>query len=277
MMRFGLLVSSVGEHADARLLAEVAAEAEQAGWDSIFLWDVLRYIARDGEAVVDPWIALTAMAMTTERIRLGTLVTPVARRRPWKLARETTSLDRLSNGRLILGVGLGDMPEVEFGHYGEETDNRVRAGKLDEGLEILNGLWSGDPFAFHGEHYQIAETRFTPTPMQQPRIPIWVVGGWPVKRPLQRAARWDGVFPYSTQGALTPADVVEIRAYIATRRTDDTPFDVVIGGDPTATDQGVSLGDWQAAGVTWMIQGFAEQDDSIARLRAIARRGPRGL
>lgn len=142
-MNYGLYLPNFGDETSVRSLATLAHEAEEAGWDGFFLWDHIVYRARPPVNMVDPWIALTAMAMTTERIRLGTTVTPIPRRRPWILARETASLDQLSGGRLILGVGLGDPPDLEFAQFGEEPDNLIRAAKLDEGLDILAGLWSG--------------------------------------------------------------------------------------------------------------------------------------
>lgn len=271
-MKHGLFVSNIGEHADPRLLAELAREAETTGWDGFFLWDVLIFNAGPEDSVVDPWVALSAMATVTERIRLGTLVTPVARRRPWKLARETTSLDRLSNGRLILGVGLGDTPDIEFGRYGEETDNRVRAQKLDEGLEILDGLWSGQPFSFEGRHYQLEETRYRPTPVQTPRVPVWVVGSWPNQGPFRRAARWDGVFPAGANGRLTLGDLQEIQAYVRSQRTSAEPFDIVLC--PSYLQEGVPLDTWREAGGTWWLESFSERQDSVRKLRELIRQGP---
>jgi hypothetical protein len=192
----------------------------------------------------------------TTRMRIGTLITPVARRRPWKLARETVTLDRLSNGRLTLGVGLGDPVQWDFGFFHEETDAKVRARKLDEGLEILTGLWRGEPFHYQGEQYQLEEMTFKPTPIQSPRIPIWVGGFWPHKLPLRRAARWDGYVPIK-QGGLLPDDCREILASVKQQRTLTTPFDLVGGsdlpGDPAqARDR---LHEYANAGLTWWLEG----------------------
>jgi alkanesulfonate monooxygenase SsuD/methylene tetrahydromethanopterin reductase-like flavin-dependent oxidoreductase (luciferase family) len=170
-------------------------------------------------------------------MRIGTLLTPVPRRRPWKLARETVSLDRLSNGRLILGVGIGDPAQWEYGLFGEETDAKIRAQQLDEGLEILNGLWSGELFGFKGTHYQLDEVRFLPRPIQQPRIPIWVGGWWPNKPPMRRAARWDGVCPGKAYGSLSVDEWRDILAYIHAHRTDDGPFDAVCFGTTHGLDR----------------------------------------
>ena len=157
----------------------------------MFTWDGIAIGTMD---TFDPWVVIAAMAMRTERIRLGAIVTPPSRRRPWKLARETMTLDRLSNGRLILPVGLGALDDAAFGNVGEPTEARVRAELLDETLAILAGLWSGEPFAFSGTHYRFDEMTFRPTPVQQPRIPIWVVGAWPHEKSLRRTLAWDGIY-----------------------------------------------------------------------------------
>src|SRR5262249_33648633 len=163
-------------------------EAEQVGWDGVFVWDVIYEADQPDAPVTDPWIALAAMAMRTERIRLGALLTPLARRRPWKVARETVALDHLSHGRLIFGAGLG-YQALGFTPSGEAYEPTTRAGKLDEGLAILTGLWTGRPFQFGGKHYQVDVPSFLPTPVQSPRIPIWLGGYWPNRKPFQRAAR----------------------------------------------------------------------------------------
>ena len=210
--------------------------------------------------MVDPWVALAAIALITTRIRLGTIVTPLARRRPWKLARETVSIDHLSNGRLILGVGLGDPAIWEYGFFGEETDARIRAQKLDEGLEILTGLWSGEPFAYHGEHYHLKEMVFLPTPIQSPRIPIWVGGYWPNKAPMRRAARWDGFCPINPHSRITPKDRREISAYIQTHRADRDPFDAVHFGTTPGDDLGQAadiVAPYAQVGITWWIEDIS--------------------
>lgn len=241
-MRYGIEFPAAGECGDPRTLAELARLAEEAGWDGVFLEDYAFYrndVYRSvpGAPTHDPWVALAAMAMRTERVRLGTAITPLPRRRPWKLAREAVSLDHLSGGRLILGVGAGDVADEGFTRFGEETDPKRRAGLLDEGLDVLAGLWSGRPFAYEGEHHSVGEVTFLPRPVQQPRIPIWVGGAWPRKGPLRRAARWDGLIPYKHVGDggrqedLTPEDVREILAAVECKREDPAfPFDLVVGG-----------------------------------------------
>ncbi len=188
-LRRGLAVPCfVDDPAD---LVRLGIGAERAGLDGYFLWDHLVHSdSGEGPPIVDPWQVLAVVAARTSRIKLGTMITPVARRRPWKLAKEVTTLDLLSGGRVILGVGLGDPAHAEFGLFGEPTDRRVRAELLDEGLDVLAGLWTGQPFSHEGKHFTVGPVRFSPTPVQRPRVPIWVGGVLPAGGPLARAARW---------------------------------------------------------------------------------------
>jgi alkanesulfonate monooxygenase SsuD/methylene tetrahydromethanopterin reductase-like flavin-dependent oxidoreductase (luciferase family) len=255
-MQFGLTVPPFGDFGDARALADLAHTAEESGWDGFFIWDHMIFDP-SFHPMVDPWVGLSAVALRTERMRLGTLITPLARRRPWKLARETVSLDLLSNGRLILGVGLGDPVQWDFGFFGKETTAAVRAQRLDEGLEILAGLWSGEPFSYEGQQYTLQEVVFKPRPLQQPRIPIWVGGWWPHKGPLRRAARWDGTCMARLGAPLTPQDWREIAAYIVAQRTTDAPFDLVGGGHTSGTDRAADasfVAPYAEAGLTWWIE-----------------------
>ncbi len=275
-MQYALYLPNFGMEHSARGLAELACEAEKAGWDGFFLWDHVNA----GEAdmpMLDVWVALAALAMTTSRIRLGATVTPLPRRRPWKLARETVTLDHLSNGRLTLGVGLG-VPE-DYDPFGEECDAKVRAAKLDEGLEILTGLWKGQPFEHHGEAYQIENVTFNPASLQQPRIPIWVGGWWPTRAPFRRAARWDGVIPLKQgeDGLLSPQDVQEVRDFIRRQRTGDSPFDIAIinwtdPADPIAAAEKVAT--YARVGTTWWLESLYSQQNSLEGLRKRIRLGP---
>lgn len=255
-MFYGISLPPFGDFGDARALAELAREAETAGWDGFFIWDHIVFDP-SWHPIVDPWVGLAAVAMSTDTIRLGTLLTPLPRRRPWKLARETVSVDRLSGGRLILGVGIGDPVRWEFGFFGEETDAKVRAKQLDEGLEVLVGLWTGETFSFDGEHYHLDEMKFVPPPAQHPHIPIWVGGWWPNKAPMRRAARWDGVIPGRLDGELSPGDWHNILAFIQAHRTSDGSFDAVHSGKTSGTnaraDAEVVAG-YAEAGVTWWIE-----------------------
>jgi alkanesulfonate monooxygenase SsuD/methylene tetrahydromethanopterin reductase-like flavin-dependent oxidoreductase (luciferase family) len=223
----------------------------------------------------DPWIALAAIALRTERIRLGTLVTPVPRRRPWKLAREVTTLDHLSGGRMILGVGLGDPSDEEFEWFGElGVDHPTRARMLDEGLAILDGLWRGEPFEFVGEFYRLHEMTFTPRPLQQPRVPIWVGGWWPNWAPFRRAARWDGVVPGRLDRPLSPEDVRDLVHYVGVQRCGSEPFEVVVA-EVTAADRPAAkerVGAFAEAGATWWLEKGGAQPAEIIRTKV--RQGP---
>src|SRR5688572_19821321 len=178
-MKFGFVLPS----GDARAAAELAELAEASGWDGFFVWEPVWG--------VDAWIALTAAAMRTERIRLGTMLTPLPRRKPWDLAGQVATLDNLSGGRVTLSVGLGAIHEGWLA-FEPDQGRRVRAELMDDGLAVLAGLWSGQPFAYEGRHYTVKPTEFAvpPPPVQRPRVPIWVVGGWPAPRSMGRAARW---------------------------------------------------------------------------------------
>lgn len=284
-MRYGISLPCGGECADPRILADLACLAEAAGWDGIFLEDYVQYTNEDyyslpGFPTYDPWVALTAMALNTERIRLGTSVTPLPRRRPWKLARETVSVDVLSGGRLILGVGLGDPRDAGATKVGEPQDARQRAEMLDESLDILVGLWSGKPFSYHGKHYSVDDVTFLPTPAQSPRIPIWVGGVWPKRGPVQRAARWDGACLYKetddgTWQDMTPDDVRALKETIERERSAPTPFDIVIGGRQRSDDLERDRAYMRAvaeAGATWLAEWVPAA--SLDTMRAAIARGP---
>jgi alkanesulfonate monooxygenase SsuD/methylene tetrahydromethanopterin reductase-like flavin-dependent oxidoreductase (luciferase family) len=232
--RRGLFVAPFEELADARLLAELAARAEAAGWDGFFLWDHVDYRA-PVNALADPWVCMAAIAMRTERILTGPLITPPARRRIHKLARETVTLDRLSGGRLIFGAGLGSDNSGEFSRFGEESDAKERARLLDDGLAKLELYWNGE---------------FQPRPVQQPRIPVWLAARWPNRKPVRRALEWDGLFPIDLPG---PDELAELTAEVRAVRPDEG-FEIVVT-NPAGTDPGP----WEAAGATWCLTGFGNQ------------------
>ncbi len=242
--------------------------------------------------MADPWIALSAAAMMTERVCLGALITPLPRRRPWKFARETASLDQLSSGRLVVGVGVGGGQE-QFGDLGDEPDQRTRGEMLDEGLDVVTGLWSGEPFAYSGRHYRLKPAVFRPRPVQQPRILIWVAGTWPHKRPLRRMARWDGMFPLFwgigdplEQQALLRQVVAEVQGLRAANFGQDAqrPFDVIATGETPASqpDRAAEhVAGYAAAGATWWLESLNPERSSgavwsLAQLRERVLAGPLG-
>ena len=253
-MRFAISVPNVGAPA---ALVELAELAEASGWHGFFVWDHL-HLRRDLHLDVhDPWVLLGACAARTTALHLGPVVTPIARRRPQVVAKQITTLDHMTGGKAVLGVGLGFPPDEEFGAFGEPTDPKVHAAMLDESLEVLTGLWSGEPFTHEGEHYRVEGAHFLPRPVQRPRPPVWVAALWPYKRPLQRAARWDGVVPLNPTGnPLTPEIVRSVVDAIGSQRSLDG-FDVVATaqeGDDPAT--------YAEAGATWLIHSTWPGNDS---------------
>lgn len=272
-MKFGFVLP----FGDARIAADYATLAEQAGWDGFFVWEPVWGI--------DAWVSLTAAAMRTERIRLGTMVTPLSRMRPWKLASEAATLDNLSNGRVIISVGLGAL-DTGFEAFGEVTERKKRAELLDEGLDILTGLWRGQPFSYQGKHYTIEETDFypPPAPVQRPRIPIWVVGLWGSKKSMGRALRYDGLLPafkdeQNQWRQSTPEDIHQVKAFIGTRLAEEASFDIVVEGE-TSGDEPRSAAEkvlpWFQAGATWWIEALWEIPRDKSGLDQIRKRISQG-
>lgn len=279
-MKYAIGVVPAGE-VDVHALAELAHLAEGVGWDGFFIEDYITHWTAPDVPTIDPWIGLSAVAMRTERVRIGTLVTPLSRRRPWKVARETATLDHLSNGRLILGVGLGGVDDpINFDRFGEVGNPRQRAGMLDEALDIIAGLWSGKAFSYQGDHYQIDQVTFQPTPLQKPRIPIWVGGGYPNKGPTARAARWDGACLYKeTYGAgwqdMTAEDVRALKEFVETRRASSAPYDIMVGGRARADDwdqERAHIKSVAEAGATWWMDYV--EPTTLAETRQSVARGP---
>jgi alkanesulfonate monooxygenase SsuD/methylene tetrahydromethanopterin reductase-like flavin-dependent oxidoreductase (luciferase family) len=267
-IKLGIVVTT----GEPRIAADLAAAAEARGWDGVFTWDGVALGSMD---TFDPWIVMAAMAMRTERVRLGAIVTPPARRRPWKLARETMTLDRLSNGRLVLPVGLGTTDDAAFGNVGEPTEVRIRAEKLDESLEILCGLWTGEPFGFSGRHYRFEPMTFRPTPIQQPRIPIWPVGAWPNERSMRRTLAWDGVLA-QVEGAESIREIVEWAEREWPAATRDRAWDVIAEGTTPADDPAAAVAvvaEHAAAGATWWVESDWESG-TVETIRRRIEAGP---
>jgi alkanesulfonate monooxygenase SsuD/methylene tetrahydromethanopterin reductase-like flavin-dependent oxidoreductase (luciferase family) len=260
-VRYGVSMPNFGERLDARRVADWSQAAEAAGWDGFFLWDHLFAFAAGPMDAVDPWIALAAAACATSRIRIGTLVTPLPRRRPVVVARQTATLDVLSGGRLVLGVGIGALP-YEWDYCGEEPDQRARAAMLDEHLELLSRLWTGEPVSHEGAHYRLAGPEFAavcyPPPVQRPRVPVWVGGVWPGRGPFLRAARWDGVFPMRVGQPWDVADTGAVRDAVRAVRTAPNPFELAVPGDTEPDDEARHdrHSAHEAAGATWWIEGI---------------------
>lgn len=273
-MKYGFVVTS----GSAQDIVDLAGEVEAAGWDGFFTWDGIS--VGDGLDIFDPWAMLAAVAVKTERVKLGAMVFPLSRRRPWKVAREAMTVDHLSNGRLVIPVGLGAVDDAGFSRvHPEVVDRRQRAERLDETLEILDRAWSGEPVTFSGTHYQLEDVVFQPRPIQQPRIPIWVVGAWPSVKSMTRAVKWDGLM-LALRGSMegpTPEQVREILAWVGAHRTEPGPFDVVLEGVTPGDDRAAAvaqLAPFAEAGVTWWIESMWEDPHDVETLRKRIRQGP---
>ena len=275
-MKFGFITSFGSAHEYILM----AREAERHGWDGVFVWDDISVEPRD---VFDPWVMLGAMSAVTERITLGAMVFSLARRRPWKVARETLTIDHLSNGRFVLPVGLGGTWDGGYSRVNtDDPDRKIRAAKLDECLEILKLAWTGDEVGYDGTHYRMRQMLFQPKPVQQPRIPVWPVGAWPHARSLRRAARWDGIIatdasPGRQDDAVAPGVVAQISSWMNRHRTSSGPFDIVVEGTTSGTDRSADramLEPLEAAGATWWIESRWDRGETPATLLARIRQGP---
>ena len=258
-------------------LAKLALESEKSGWDGFFLWNHL--VEWDKRVpIYDSFTSLVAIALNTTRIRVGTTVTALPRFKPWEVARQTISLDHLSQGRLTLGVGLGTEESCDYERFGENADNKTLAEKLDESLDIITGLWTGRPFSYQGKHYRLQKTSFIPTPVQKPRIPIWVGGFWPRKAPIKRAAKWDGVIPLKLpEKLLEPEDLREITSYLRKRNITKAKFDFVNIGWTTGTNRDrdrEKAAPFIEAGMTWWLESLYTKRDSPEKMRKRIRLGP---
>jgi alkanesulfonate monooxygenase SsuD/methylene tetrahydromethanopterin reductase-like flavin-dependent oxidoreductase (luciferase family) len=279
-VHFSINIPNFGDFADARAVAQVATAAEAAGWDGLFVWDHVVHDKRlrRGQPFGDPWMLLTAAALATSRLRLGTLVTPVARRRPEQLARQVATLDALSGGRVVFGAGLGGPIQDEFASFGDTTDSVVLAERLDEGLELLSRYWSGETVDHDGPHYRVRQTALLPVTVQRPRPPVWIAGYWPNRRPMRRAAKWDGAVPLFKSArhgqAPSPDEVRDLAGYIAQQRGEraDEPFDIVVGGVSEPSTAADELKPLQEAGATWWDERQVQANPDHYRAGPVLRR-----
>ena len=286
-MRFSVNIPNFGDFADPETVAKVASAAEAAGWDALFVWDHVVHDKRRRRSFGDPWMLLTAAALATTRIKLGPMVTPVPRRRPEQVARQVSTLDNLSRGRVIFGAGLGGPVDDEYGSFGEPTDLSLLAERLDEGLDLLDRYWSGDSVTHDGRQYQVDDVTLLPRPVQRPRVPVWIGGYWPHRRPMRRAAAWDGAAPLflsAGHGHAPPVgEVRDLVAYVHAHRRDDPggPFEIVLGGASPVDPAGARdmLGPLREAGATWWDER-RPMDDDVDRLEPVLARieaGPPAL
>lgn len=273
-MKYGFVLP----YGDARTAANLARQAEQAGWDAFFVWEPVWGI--------DGWVCLTAAAMVTQKIKLGTMLSPLSRMRPWKIASEAATLDNLSNRRVILSVGLG-ATDTGFGEFGEETDRKTHAELVDESLDIITGLWRGQPFNYAGKHYHIKEMKFypPPPPIQQPHIPIWVVGAWYRKKSMARVLKYDGLLPNKMgedgkPGLVTPEDIRAMKKFVDENRAATTPFDIIVEGVMPGDDraQGAAIvRPFADAGATWWNEAMwdsMDKPDGATLVRTRIQQGP---
>lgn len=265
-MRQALFFPAFDALADPRVVAEVAARAEQAGWDGVFVWDHVLY--DQVERISDCFTCLAAAAAATSRIAVGPMVTPIQRRGPALLARQAVALDQLSGGRLVLGLGLGDDAGGELSRLGGETEPRTRGEQLEEGLELLTGMLSGEELHHMGEHYRADGVRFLPRPPVDGHIPIWLAARWPHRRPMRRAARHDGLFVISVG---EPADLTQVRRIV--EEAGARPgFELCVTGraadDPSP---------WARAGATWWCCQLGPYGLDLDEVRRVVEQGPRPL
>lgn len=273
-MRYGIVTANLGDYADPRVAVRLARAAEAAGWEAFFVWDHLGFVR--GVPSGDPYVILSAVAASTTRLKLGLAVTPLARRRPQVVANALASLDLLSGGRAIFGAGLGGVPE-EFTAFGDPGDAKQRAAMLDEGLTILDGLWSGETVTHHGPHHTVEGVSLAPLPLQRPRIPIWIGGeGAPA---LRRAARWDGwLAPATSHGgapamAKSPERIAEMVAEIRRYRTTEAPFEVAVDGYSESGDPRLPHA-YGAAGATWWLESIRDMRGTLGEMMARVEVGP---
>ena len=273
-MRYGIVMSNLDDYADPRLAFSLARAAEEAGWEGFFVWDHLGFVW--GSPSSDPWVVLSAAAFSTTRLKLGTAITPLARRRPHVVANSLVSLDLLSGGRVVFGAGLGGVAE-EFTAFGEPGDAKERARMLDEGLTVLDGLWSGEPLTHHGQHYHVENVSLAPLPLQRSRIPIWI-GGQSAPA-LRRAARWDGWLAPATRPDGTPimdkdpGRIAEMVAEIQRHRTANTPFDVAVDGYSEPGDAALPRA-YEAAGATWWLESIHGMRGPLGEMMTRVEAGP---
>ena len=259
-MRHAPYLAPFGELADPRVMVDLAVTAEGAGWDGVFLWDHALRPASEAAEVADVWVTLAAMAANTGTIRLGPMVTPIVRRRPQKLAREAVTLDHLSGGRLTLGLGLGVDTGGELSRFGEVVGEQERGDILDEGVELLSALWSGEPVEHRGAQFTADGVRFRPRPQQRPRIPLWFAARGGSRRPVRRAARWDGLFPVDT----TPDQLEAMVELVVAERGSLDGFDVA-----TLAMPGIDIDDLARRGATWAMWSFLPGEPAVDVLAAI--------
>lgn len=290
-MKFGLYCPTFGDYSDPRYLVELAQLAESSGWNGFFIWDHI-LLTGSGLPVADATTTLAAIAASTNKINFGPMVTPVPRRRPWKLAKELITLDHLSKGRLILGAGIGS-PDWEYTLFGEDPSLQIRAEKLNEGLEIIAKMCAGNRFSHSGNQYTVLEEEVGPGSVQKPRIPTWIAGTYGNKAPFRRAARWDGVFPLKmdVDELRKPSDSVrnwpstwmsttqlaEVVDYIKKRRGSLNGFEVACSGSTLGDSDSVAsekAQEFEESGATWWLEWILDAPNLVDKYEELIKKGP---
>lgn len=289
-LRRGLILPSWVAGPDVGALVEAAVRAEAAGWDGVFLADHIVFpptrVGGNKRApdmpLPDPWITLAGIATRTEQITLGTWVTPVGRRQPWQVARDLATLDQLSDGRVLFGIGLGR--GTDFAPFGRASDLRARAAACDEALAVIDALWSGEPVTHDGELHHLDEVVVLPRPRQHPRVPVVVGGLWPHRAVVRRGARWDGIIPHFPGDGVLPGDDTPPEQHVrdlvgAYHEAAGTPGQVLLLGDPPeASDEYAEV--CADVGVTWLLHGPGPRGFRVDQDRidfAAIDAGPAGL
>ncbi len=274
-MQFGIFLPPFRGFADPQAVVHLARLAEETGWDGLFLWDHI--LSEPGVAVADVWVTLAAVATATEKLRIGAMVTPLPRRRPWTLARQIVTLDHLSSGRLYVGVGLGDDGWREFSSFQEELDPKQRAIMVDESLKLLRLFHSGEPVNFNGSKYQVNASEFLPKPLQA-QIPIWIAGRWPNRAPLSRAARYQGYFPiFAAPDPLPAPELSEIESIVRSLSETGPGFDLVVRYSTASTPDPIDAAQrLEAAGVTWILENFSASKLVYEEVVRVVAAGPKG-
>jgi alkanesulfonate monooxygenase SsuD/methylene tetrahydromethanopterin reductase-like flavin-dependent oxidoreductase (luciferase family) len=273
-LRFGVYLPPFGPFGDPNVLVELAVRAEAAGWDGVFLWD---HVVTDAMPIADTWTTLAAVAHATEKLLLGPTVTPLARRRPWTVARQASTVSRLSQGRLVVGTGVGVDESGDFSSFGEPTGLRTRSAMLAEGLELMRAMWAGEAIRHSGTHYQV---NLAASESEPHRIPVWMASSTSHPRVISRAAGCDGIFPNPGDHELVPEEVAGIREEL--RRSGlpaDRPFDIVVRGNASPAWQeakDVDLGGLAEAGMTWWLESLIHFDPLELSMAVVDAGPPRG-
>lgn len=269
-INFGIYIANFDIFESPIDYLDLAVATEENSWDGFFMWD--HTVGIPGKPASETFTTLSAIASKTNNIKIGTTVTGLPRHRPWNLARKVATIDHISNGRFIFGIGLG--ARDEYSPFNEENDNKILKEKVDESLQIIQGIFEKDHFSFSGKHYQLNDVSFNPKPKQK-NLPIWVAGTWPYKGPFRRAAKFNGIFPLSADPdeiRLSPKEYQDIISFINQFRDPKSDFDVVSHMYTTGNKEDDAwISDYIDVGVNWLIEviypGRASKKEIFDRIK----------